>query len=79
MLATLRSRQRHQKLMRAAHHVLNRGLLADEANVTSHDVAAWAFARHQIELTDTEAQRYLNAARVSRANTAQPSGIPPTA
>ncbi|KIZ16862.1 hypothetical protein [Streptomyces natalensis] len=83
MLAKYQARQRHQKLMRVAHHLL--GEVADRrrpeslryhpvtADVTAQDVSAYAFGRYQLNLDLDEAQRYLDAARVSRGETAAPA------
>lgn len=70
MLASLKSRQRHHRLMRVAHRLLREAfahaLSPGEDRVTAQDIAAYAFGRHQIDIDADEAQRYLDAARASR-------------
>lgn len=71
MLANFKARQRHQRLMRAAHHLLRGAFLAypfKPRTVTADDFTAYVFGRHQIDLTPADAQRYLEAARVSRGD-----------
>lgn len=72
MFATYKARQRHQKLMRAAHHLLYEAFISasrEPAHVTAADLAAYAFGRHRIDLDLEEAQRFLDAARVARGET----------
>ncbi|MFD4264056.1 hypothetical protein ACFWR9_42240 [Streptomyces sp. NPDC058534] len=76
MLASLKARQRHQKLMRAAHHLLRDAWLSldrQQADITAADLAAYAFGRHRIDLDPDEAQRFLEAARVARGEPTIPS------
>ena len=76
MLANLRARQTHQKLMRAANYVLNEAfhnLTRSPDDVTAADLAAYAFGRYRLEVTDEEAQRYLDAVRVARGETLAPA------
>ncbi|MEW9521780.1 hypothetical protein [Streptomyces tubercidicus] len=83
MLAKYKTRQRHQKLMRVAHSLLSAAVVRRReaslyhtptpADVTAQDVIAYAFGRHQLNVDLEEAQRYLNAARVSRGETATPA------
>ncbi|MFI8177962.1 hypothetical protein ACIF6H_32230 [Streptomyces microflavus] len=56
-------RVRHQRLMRAASI-----LLADcfARTAAPADLVALAFGRYQMEITEDEAARYLNAAQVQR-------------
>ncbi|MFJ6608210.1 hypothetical protein [Streptomyces lydicus] len=73
MLAKYKTRQRHQKLMRVAHHLLKQAYLyrsGGTADVTAQDVVAYAFGCHQLEIDLDEAQKFLDAARVSRGETA---------
>lgn len=65
MLATLKTRKRHRQLMHIAHD-----LLRGPNHVTPEDVATQAFGRHQIDLDTGEAQRFLDAARIARGETA---------
>lgn len=69
MFATIKARQRHQKLMRAAHHLLREAWLNPDRNpadITAADVTAYAFGQYRIALDQEEAQLYLDAARVAR-------------
>ncbi|SHL74641.1 hypothetical protein [Streptomyces yunnanensis] len=83
MLSQYKARQRHQKIMRVAHHLLREA--ADRrrpeslrynpaaVDVTAQDVVAFAFGRHQLDVDVDEAQKFLDAARVSRGETAAPA------
>lgn len=76
MLATYKARLRHQKLMRVAHHLLREAYLCltrEPSDVTAQDIANYAFGRHQMEIDLDEAQRFLDAARVSRGETVTPA------
>ncbi|MFB6568404.1 MULTISPECIES: hypothetical protein [Streptomyces] len=82
MLAKYKTRQRHQKIMRVAHHLLRDAAdrrrpeslryTPDAADVTALDVVAYAFGRYQLEVDSDEAQKFLDAARVSRGETVTP-------
>ncbi|MGP3777081.1 hypothetical protein ACTWJ8_40235 (plasmid) [Streptomyces sp. SDT5-1] len=72
MLATIRARQTHQKLMRAANHVLREALHSltrSPDDVTPAELVAYAFGRYRLDLTHEDAQRYLDAVRVARGDT----------
>ena len=63
------ARQRHQRLMRAAHHLLAQatGISIDRFdNVTPDHLISYVFGRYELDIDSPEAQRYLSAARVSR-------------
>ncbi|MER6092428.1 hypothetical protein [Streptomyces bluensis] len=76
MLATYKARQRHQKIMRVAHHLLREAFISvrrEPSDVTAEHVAAFAFARYRMDLDLDEAQRYLDAARVTRGEPTTPT------
>lgn len=77
MLANLRARQRHQRLMRAAHKFLRDTTLyaigKTASDITAQDFADYVFGRHNEDLPTDEAQRYLTAARVSRGDSTTPT------
>ncbi|WP_327260016.1 hypothetical protein [Streptomyces sp. NBC_01240] len=66
-----RANQRHARLMGVADRLVI-GRLADPA--TPAEVAALAFALHQIRITESEAAEYLNAGLVRRGR--KPLSIP---
>lgn len=75
MLAKYKTRQRHQKLMRVAHHLLYEAFVSitrNPADVSAQDVAAYAFGRYRLDVDLDEAQKFLDAARVSRGEVAPP-------
>ncbi|MET9016881.1 hypothetical protein ABZX74_39395 [Streptomyces olivaceoviridis] len=55
-------RVRHQRLMHLASVLVN----PFERPAVAADLVALAFGRHQMEVTEEEAARYLDAARVER-------------
>lgn len=72
MFATYKTRQRHHKLMRAAHHLLREAFISanrEPAHVTADNLAAYAFGQYRIDLDIDEAQRFLDAARAARGET----------
>ncbi len=76
MLATYKARRRHNKLIKVAHDLLYDAYISasrNPADVTAEDVAAHAFGLHQIELDLEEAQKFLDAARVARGESTQPT------
>jgi hypothetical protein len=76
MLAKLRARQDHQRLMRAAHNLLRDAAVTGmngASKVTAQDLSAYAFGRLRIDLPIEDAQRYLDAARVSRGERINPA------
>ncbi|MFD8234019.1 hypothetical protein ACFV20_19325 [Streptomyces sp. NPDC059696] len=69
MFAAFKARQRHNKLMRAAHHLLREAFISanrEPAHVTAAHLAAYTFGQYRIELDHEEAQRFLDAARIAR-------------
>jgi hypothetical protein len=65
----IQARQRHQRLMRAAHRLLaNAAVLGTDNydNVTPDHLISLVFGRYGLDTDSDEAQRYLSAARVSR-------------
>lgn len=77
MLANYKARQRHNKLMRVTHTLLSDAFVSVSrrpADITAADVVALAFGHYRIELDLAEAQRYLDAARVSRGESTAKSG-----
>jgi hypothetical protein len=76
MLATLKARQRHQKIKRVAHHLLRQAHdnhIRGAADVTAEEVVAYAFGRYRLDVDIDEAQRHLDAARVTRGETTTPT------
>ncbi|MEV5204938.1 hypothetical protein [Streptomyces sp. NPDC053720] len=61
MFEKLRTRSRHRALMTAACRLV---MSYDTRAATPADLAAFVFGRHQIDLDEQEAARYLAAARV---------------
>lgn len=69
MFTAIKARQDHQKLMRAAHTLLNRV----DRPATPETLAAFAFGRLRIDLPLDDAQRFLDAARASRGEQIPPA------
>ncbi len=68
----IKARQDHQRIMRAAHILLVR----DERPVTPQALAAFVFGRLRIDLPLDDAQRFLDAARVTRGEQITPADTP---
>lgn len=71
MLKQARAKARHRRLMNAACHLIREASISsptDPSRVTPDELAALAFARHQMAIDSAEAIQYLNAARVARGH-----------
>ncbi|MFF9301292.1 hypothetical protein [Streptomyces sp. NPDC014764] len=71
MLQKMRVRQRHNRLMRVADHLVrDAAVISSEVAslVTAAQVACLAFARYQLPITEEEAADYLAAALVARGH-----------
>lgn len=72
--AEKKARRRHQALLSLAQGLLREAFLRRRAtdDVTAQDVVSYAFG-HQLDVDLDEAQKFLDAARVSRGETVTPA------
>ncbi|WP_120680580.1 hypothetical protein [Streptomyces hoynatensis] len=67
------ARRRHEQLMAAAGRLISRkitsGFRTPQYEATTADLIALAFGRHQLTIDETEADRYIAAARAEKGVT----------